>query len=168
MSVERVIVLLNKHHQRSEFDCGDPELNLYLRDRAAANAARNLSRSYVITPSATSSEIHGFYTVCLAQIEHYELPETVAAPAYPIPVVRLVRLAIATAYQRQGLGALLLIDACRHSLEIAARAGLLGMVADAKNQDSCLFYQKFGFIPLQDDPLNLFLRLGIIEQLFYE
>jgi len=160
------VVLLTPNRRVNEFDCGEPELNLYLRDVAAQNALQNLSRTYVLTRLSTPNVVYGYYTLCSAQIEYYELPDDIPAPAYPIPVVRLVRLAIAQAYQGQGFGALLLIDACRHCLNISQQIGLFGITADAKNERTRAFYQKFGFVPLQDDPLNLFLRLSTIEKLF--
>jgi uncharacterized protein (DUF1778 family) len=44
-----------------------------------------------------------------------------------------------------------LMDAIRKA------AGVAGLFVDSKNPDFAVFYRKFGFIPLQDNPLSLML-----------
>ena len=34
------------------------------------------------------------------------------------------------------------------------------LIGDAANDDAKRFYERFGFVPLTDDPLRLFLPLG--------
>jgi predicted N-acetyltransferase YhbS len=79
----------------------------------------------------------------------------------------MARLAIASDNQRTGLGKLLVLDAMRRTLAIREHAGIIGLFVDAKNSEAADYYkQNFGFVPLQEDPLNLFLPIHTISRAF--
>jgi len=53
---------------------------------------------------------------------------------------------------------LLLVDTM-HRVAFAVRmtAGIVGLFVNAKNPQTAVFYRKFGFIPLEDNPLSMML-----------
>jgi ribosomal protein S18 acetylase RimI-like enzyme len=67
-------------------------------------------------------------------------------------------MAIDKSCQGNDYGRLLLVDAM-HRVADAIRnaAGVVGLIVDAKNPSVAAFYRKFGFIPLEDNPLALML-----------
>jgi len=66
---------------------------------------------------------------------------------YPIPVVILARLAVATGYQGRGIGAAMLRDAVRRTLAIAEQAGIRALLTHPVDDAAACFYQRFGFTP---------------------
>ncbi len=66
---------------------------------------------------------------------------------YPLPVLRLARLAVDRAAQGQKLGLELLRFVLRLAVKMADDYGCVGVVVDAKT-DARGFYAKYGFIPI--------------------
>jgi hypothetical protein len=44
--------------------------------------------------------------------------------------------------------------------------GIIGFFVDAKDEGAAGFYRHFGFIPLPDNPLELFLPIATIRKTF--
>ena len=151
-------------HDRRGFFCGVDALDEYLRRFARQHAAANISRTYV---AAQGTEIHGFYSLAMSAIRKDNLPERYASrfPNFPLPVARLARLAVATRYQRQGLGELLLADALQRCLRLSAEIGMIGVVVDAKDERARAWYQRYEFERLPDAPFTLWLPTAAVEKL---
>jgi GNAT superfamily N-acetyltransferase len=157
---------LDKSLDRSAFDCGRPTLNEWLKDRAGQFDRRDLSRTFVATrPNETV--VLGYYSISTHRVTHDVLPaaEAKGLPRLDIPVVLIGRLAIDTNLQGQGLGALLLVDALRRSLQISEQVGIRAVEVDAIDDAARNFYLKFGFRSLLDDPRHLFLPMHDIRKL---
>jgi ribosomal protein S18 acetylase RimI-like enzyme len=152
------IELLSRRHNREGFDCGNPELNDYLRRTARQHTEKGLSRTDVLVDDQAPTEILGYVTVSLAEIVTDTLPAEYAKK-YPAKAhgVKLARLAVATSRQREGLGTLMMIHAMRKGLRVADSTGIIGFFVDAKNEAASRYYRRFGFIPLPDDPHKLFM-----------
>jgi predicted N-acetyltransferase YhbS len=81
-----------------------------------------------------------------------------------VSAVRLGRLAVATAFQRQGIGKTLLVAAIGKFIEIFNTAGGIGLFVDAKHQDAKSYYEQFGFVSLPSNELELFLPVKTIQE----
>src|SRR5688572_30324837 len=115
-----IIRRLGKSHDRSAFDCGQVMLNEWLKDRAGQFDRRDLSRTFVATrPGETL--VLGYYAVSTHRMIYDVLPaaEAKGLPRLDVPVVLIGRLAVDQSVRRQGLGALLLVDALRRSVQIS-------------------------------------------------
>lgn len=66
-------------------------------------------------------------------------------PHYPIPAIRLARLAVSKTHQGQGYGASLLKEALQKSFVVALSVGVNLIIVDAK-ESAVGFYVRFGFI----------------------
>lgn len=86
-------------------------------------------------------------------------------PKYPIPAVLLGRLAVDQSMQGKKLGAILLVNAMKRALLASATIGMYALVVDAKNEKAQSFYQHFGFLPLVDQAMRLFIPLDTIATL---
>jgi hypothetical protein len=64
--------------------------------------------------------------------------------------------------QGQGLGGDLLLAAGERALAVAAEVGGMALAIDAKDENAARWYQRFGALPLLDDPLKLILPLVVI------
>ncbi|MFO0903818.1 MAG: GNAT family N-acetyltransferase [Pirellulales bacterium] len=157
---------LDKDHDRSTFDCGQPILNEWLKDRAGQFDRRDLSRTFVAT-RPDEVLVVGYYAVSTHRVLYEALPaaEAKGLPRLNVPVVLIGRLAVDHTNQGQGLGALLLVDALRRSLQISEQVGIRAVEVDALDDAARSFYLKFGFRSLLDDPQHLFLPMHEIRKL---
>ena len=147
----------------SKFNCGSEELNTYLKRFAKKNDKLGIGRTFVLLESTHAL---GFYTASMAQIEFKTLPKSSQGqlPKYPIPAVRIGRLAIDIKAQGKGLGEFLLMDALSRCVRASEEVAVFAVIVDAKNQQAKDFYLKYGFIPLEDQELSLFLPISTIKQ----
>ncbi len=157
---------------RKKFCCGSIELDRFFQQYAGQNQFRHhIGITYVLVNKGT---IVGFVTVSAGEITTEKLPADIRCrlPEYPLPIMRIARLAIDKRVQGLGLGKKLLRASFQLALEMKSRYGCVGVVVDAK-QESLAFYQKIGFIPLQaitgelgdrPEPQPLFLAIKTIEQ----
>ena len=86
-------------------------------------------------------------------------------PNYPIPAVRIGKLAVDKRFKGQGIGKLLLVDAFKRILSVEDIA-IKVVVVDAKDDAAAEFYMKFGFIRFQDNPGSLFIPLETVKKAF--
>lgn len=165
------IRVLREHDDRSTFRSGDPELDRFFTSFAGQNQFRHhLGVTYV---AVHGGRVLGFATVAAGHIEIDGLPQATrrTLPHYPLPILRLARLAVDLAAQGQGLGTELLRFVLRLSLRMADDYGCLGVLVDAK-PDAVAFYAQYGFIPVEavqgasevrPAPLPMFLSLKAIR-----
>jgi GNAT superfamily N-acetyltransferase len=156
----------DKAHDRLIFNCGQPMLNEWLKDRAGQFDRRDLSRTFVAT-LPDEATVLGYYAVSTHRVIYDVLPSTEAKglPRLDIPMVLIGRLAVDQSVHGQGLGALLLVDARRRSKQISEQGGIRAVEVDALDNTARNFYLKFGFRPLLDDPRHLFLPMQEIRKL---
>jgi predicted N-acetyltransferase YhbS len=68
-------------------------------------------------------------------------------PKYPVPVLRLARLAVAESARGQGAGRLLVRAVLVLAQQMAESVGCAGVIVDAK-PEAAAFCHKLGFVPL--------------------
>ena len=159
---------LAKAHDRKSCDCGNDDLNRYLREQARQDAEKRVAAPFVLMQPG-SPKVLGFYTLSSSIIAVGELPEELMKrlPRYgQLPVTLLGRLAVDRSVGGQGVGEFLLVDALRRSLEAAQQIAAMAVIVDAKDERAESFYRHFDFQPFQQTPLRLFLPMGQIAKLF--
>ena len=158
---------LARDHDRAAFDRGNNELNQYLRKTARQHTEQGISRTFVLVDESKPSEILGFFTLASCEILVEKLPQKYAKK-YPsrAPAAKLARLAVAKNRQRQGLGAHMMVNAIERVLEVSGHLGIIGFFVDAKNKQARAYYEQFGFIPLPENPLELFLPLSTLKKAY--
>lgn len=151
---------LTRGHDRASFDCGEPALNEFIKRHARQNQDRRIGRTCVAA-EADGVRVFGFCTIASASIRPHDLPdpERRRLPRHRVPMVHLARLAVDSSATGQGLGESLLY----HALELATRAadmiGVFGVEVYAEHETAAAFYRRFGFVPLTDDRLHLYLPI---------
>ena len=168
MTVE--IRVLHPDDDRARFRSGDEALDLYFRRYAGQNQFRHhIGVSYVATEEG---RVLGFTTVAAASVDADDLPGGKRLPPYPLPVLRIARLAVSESDRGRGLGQALL----RFCIELAERMrdelGCVGVVVDAK-PNAITFYRRYGFVEVNEEegaaetvprPTILFLPLGAVPR----
>nr|WP_254567209.1 GNAT family N-acetyltransferase [Oscillatoria sp. HE19RPO] len=106
----------------------------------------------------------------MAELKRESLPSqsTKGLPRYPIPVMRIGKLAVTQAMQGKGLGETLVIDAFVKVMRFSKDIGVFGVTVDALNESAKAFYIRYGFIPLSDNQSSLFIPLKTIQSGFQQ
>ena len=89
--------------------------------------------------------IVGFATVSAASIHVDDISEKLRRrlPHYPLPVLRLARLAVDQGWRQRGVGRQLLRTILLLAHEMADRVGCIGVLVDAK-PDAVEYYRQYG------------------------
>ncbi len=152
-------------NDRAGFDCGVEPLNRYLKQIARQHEAKGVSKTYVLVDKNVPAAIAGYFTLTYCQIDGGTLPPMLAKKLpQQIPAMRLGRLAVSQARQREGIGHMLLSCAFQTVERAEKIAGGIGLFVDAKDEQAAAYYSQFGFIPLDGSPLTLFLPMQTIRQ----
>lgn len=165
---------LGGHHDRDGFDCdaaggdaGNQALNEFLIKYARQNADKGLGRTYVATRPG-ERRVRGYYTLASGSVAFDTVPdeERKRLPRYPIPVALIARLAVDKSEQSQGLGTDLLMHALFTIVGVAEQLGIRAVEVKAKSEAAKRFYTKYGFEPLVDDPMHLYVSLEKVRRAF--
>lgn len=167
-----VVRQLRESDDRSKFRSGHVDLDLFFLRYAGQNQFKlHIGTTYV---AIDDGAIVGFVTVASCSIEVTHVPRKLAKrlPSYPIPALRLARMAVAGGLQRSGVGALLMKAVFEITHEQARKTGCAFVVVDAK-PGAETYYERWGFeaVPIEagelvskPTPKPMFLELGAIPR----
>ena len=159
----RVELLDPKRHDRAAFACGEPTLDVYLREQAAQHHRDGIATTHVLAGETEPSRVLGYYTLSAAQLLLTELQEADRRrlPRYPVPAVRMGRLAVASGEQGKGHGDLLLAHAVARCLDLRDQLGVRVLLVDSLHDKASSFYRAYGFRETTDQARTLYLPLGM-------
>lgn len=151
-----------KRHDRAGFACGEPALDAYLQRQAAQHHRDGIATTHVLVDEAAPHRILGYYTLSAAQLLLTGLQESDRRrlPRYPVPAVRMGRLAVAADEQGKGYGEALLANAVSRCLDLRGHLGVRVLLVDALHDKAAAFYRAYGFRPSADQARTLYLPLG--------
>jgi predicted N-acetyltransferase YhbS len=138
---------LRETDDRARFRSGDADLDRFFHVYAGQNQFRHhIGATYV---AVEAREVCGYVTVSAGSLEIDDLPAPARRklPGYPLPVLRVARLAVDFAFQGSGVGRQLLRFVLGLALRMQADHGCIGVVVDAK-PGAVPFYGSFGFVPI--------------------
>jgi GNAT superfamily N-acetyltransferase len=161
-----IVELLQSHHDRATFDCGNTSLNNFLRHQARQNMDRHVGVTHVVVEAAGDTKILGYYTLVTRTIDRDIIPAK-GLPSGPIGVVLLGRLAVDIAAQRRGLGKRMLLRSMKQALSAATEVGIFALVVNAIDDAAKGWYLglDWGFVQLLDDPHHLYISIKTLKQL---
>jgi GNAT superfamily N-acetyltransferase len=139
---------LRQTDDRTRFRSGDTDLDRFFQAYAGQNQFRHhIGTTYV---AVEGREVCGYVTVAAGSIEIDDLPTASRRrlPSYPLPIVRVARLAVDAAFQGSGVGRELLRFALGLALRMRTDYGCVGVVVDA-TPAAVPFYRRFGFVSLE-------------------
>ena len=153
---------LDADAETTGFECGERALDDYLQRYATQDVRRGVARVFVASPAGQARGVAGFYTLSAASISAEALPDKwrKKLPRYPVPVALLGRLAVSNSAQGQGLGSILLADACKRVAAASETLAVAAIVVDAKSDRAAAFYQHFGLMELPGHRGRWFLPRG--------
>lgn len=156
------IETLAKIHDRQAFNCGNDDLNLFLRQYANQQGKKRLSKTHVLIDTDNPNQILGFFTLTVGSIDPSKITLTGYPKSLSIPTVLVGRLAVANHAKGQGLSDFLMFKAFEMVQEIAERAGVAFVTVEAKNNELTTYYERLGFIKTIDNPLLMLLSVNDI------
>jgi predicted N-acetyltransferase YhbS len=134
---------LGEGHEFNVFDCGNDDLNNWLRKFARKNARDDTSRTYVV---CVDNQVVAYYCLAVGSVDHKCAPRKWRhGRPNPIPMMVLGRLAVDRDWQGKYVGSGLLKDAVKRTLEAAEIAGIHGIVVHAISDEAKRFYEERGF-----------------------
>ncbi len=141
-------VLLTDAHDNGVFDCGEPVLDEWLRNRALDNLRAAASRTYVVCPTG-SLLVVGYFALSMGQILAQDVVGSMRRNMpKAIPAVVLGRLAIDRAWQGRGLGRAMLAQAVERALRASAEVSARLVMVHAISPAAEAFYLHHGFTRL--------------------
>jgi len=157
-------VPLTAAHDLTQFDCGVPVLNDWLKQRALRNESR-FSRTYVV---CDGKAVVAYFCIAAGSVERTAAPGKVRRNAPDvIPVSVIGRLAVSRAHAGRGLGADILSDALRRIAVASQSIGIGAVLVQAKDDDAKRFYMACAeFIEYPADSRTLFLPIETLIAAF--
>lgn len=158
----RVTLLDGKLHDRSSFSCGVAALDDYLCQRAGQHHRDGIATTHVLTDDAQPAQILGFCALSAAHLHLSELQQAdlKRLPGYPVPAMRMGRLAVSASEQGKGYGQLLLGHVVNLALSVRQTMGVRVLIVDAKDAQAAAFYERYGFRPTTSTALSLYLPIS--------
>lgn len=149
-----------------KFNCGTEVLNSFLVRYALKNDELGIGRTFIALDD--DDQISGYFTLATAQVAYKEIPEDykVKLPKYPIPALRIARLAVSKDLQGKGIGKWLLAQAFTKIIQVADVTGLYYIIVDAK-ETSKSFYEHYGFQKFIDEDLFYFMLVDTVRKAIY-
>ncbi len=154
----------------SHFDCGNHQLNEFLKKYARQDQRRMLGVTYVAVCCQDSpNRVIGYFTLAATSIPRQGLSEQLlkGIPKYQgLPAFLLARLAVDKAFQRKQIGELLLSKCFEHCLAISKCIAARYLVADAM-LSAVGWYERYNFRQIQGsgspDTTKMFVDLQVIR-----
>ncbi|MCR9060599.1 MAG: GNAT family N-acetyltransferase [Rhodobacteraceae bacterium] len=161
-----------KKHDRAAFSCGVPQIDNYLKLTAKKGSKADIVRIWVVTDS--DDTIVGFYGINMHAVAVDDMPAPYKRKAGKhglLPAAFIAMIGVDQNHQDKGLGGVLVADAlsriARASDEIGTCVIMLDVFNDGDEKAVARrksYYESFGFIPLPDQPLRLFMPIATARE----
>lgn len=152
---------LTAAHDVSEFSCGKPSLDHWLKVRALSNQEKGFTAVMVVHEAR---RVVGYYGLAPSAVVPTVLPRSIRTgqPPDPVPCLLLAQLATDLGWAGRGIGTGLVKHALGRCVQAAALIGGRALVVNAVDTEAADFWRRRGFIPSKDDPLVLFRSMADI------
>lgn len=145
---------LSDAHDLSQFSCGKPSLDNWLRTRALSNQKKGFTAVMVVHDAG---RVVGYYGLAPTAVVPVSLPRSIRTGQSPdpLPCLLLGQLATDARWRGQGIGTGLLKHALQRCVEGATLIGGRALIVNAVDPEAAAFWQRRGFVASKDDPMVL-------------
>ena len=163
MSLKLVSIKDVEKSKLNKFDCGIEALNEFLLRYSIKNDILGIGKTFVAFNE--NGDLAGYFTLATAQVVYEEIPDEYRGklPKYPIPSLRIARLAVDKDFQGKGIGKWILKQAFIKIIHVAEITGLYLIIVDAK-ETSKSFYEQYGFIKFNEKKLSYFITVDTVRK----
>lgn len=136
----------------SQFSCGKPSLDNWLRARALSNQNKGFTAVMVVHDAG---RVVGYYGLAPTAVVPVSLPRSIRTGQSPdpLPCLLLGQLATDAQWRGQGIGIGMLKHALQRCVEGATLVGGRALIVNGVDQEAAEFWQRRGFLPSKDDPM---------------
>lgn len=148
-------------HDISEFTCGKPTLDHWLKTRALSNQEKGFTAVLVVHEAG---RVVGYYGLAPTAVVPNVLPRSIRTgqPPDPVPCLLLGQLATDINWAGRGIGTGLLKHALERCVHAANLVGGRALMVNAVDDEAAAFWRRRGFLPSRDDRLVLFRSIADI------
>ena len=152
---------LGPGHDVSQFACGKPSLDNWLKTRARSNQERGFT---VVMVVHEQGRVAGYYGLAPTAVVPSTMPRAVRTgqPPNPVPCLLLGQLAVDLSFAGRGIGSGLVQHALVRCVAGAELVGGRAVMVNAVDADAAIFWRRWAFLPSKDDPLVLFRSIADI------
>ena len=152
---------LSAAHDTSQFSCGKPTLDHWLKTRALYNQQKGFTAVLVVHEAG---RVVGYYGLAPTAVVPSVLPRSIRTgqPPNPVPCMLLGQLATDTGWAGLGIGTGLVKHALQRCVQAASLIGGRALMVNAVDGEAAEFWQRRGFEPTRDDELVLFRSISDI------
>ena len=152
---------LTATHDLSQFSCGKPVLDHWLKTRALSNQEKGFTAVIVVHDQ---HRVVGYYGLAPTAVVPAILPRSIRTgqPPDPVPCLLLGQLATDITCAGKGIGTGLLKHALERSVTAARLIGGRALVVNAVDGEAADFWIRRGFVPSKDDAWVLFRSMSDI------
>lgn len=145
---------LSEAHDLSQFSCGKPSLDNWLRTRALSNQKKGFTAVMVVHDAG---RVVGYYGLAPTAVVPASLPRSIRTGQSPdpLPCLLLGQLATDAEWRGQGIGTGLLKHALQRCVAGATLIGGRALIVNAVDDVAAAFWQRRGFLTSKDDPMVL-------------
>jgi hypothetical protein len=157
-----IIEPLGPHHDRGAFCCGNAIIDKFFKKQALKDHQLFQVRVQVACEEG-SSEVVGFYSLCVSTLEPQKIPDAKKFGKRPIPALYLAMIGVTQKHARKGLGTDLLRDAIRRTLLVAENAGAYCLWLQAVDEEKAAFYEQGQFKIITEGKLEMYIAINTIR-----
>jgi len=146
---------LSARHDVSQFSCGKPALDTWLKTRGLLNQDKGFT---VVMVVHEDGRVVGYYGLAPTAVISSTMPRSIKTgqPPNPVPCLLIGQLATDKGWIGRGIASGLLQNALIRCVAGARLIGGRALVVNALDNEAADFWKRRGFLPSKDYPLTLF------------
>lgn len=158
------IVRLTSSHEVVTFECGESEIDRHLKADARKQNEENLGATYVAVDPAQPAEVHGFYSLQVAELNNAAKPPgQKKLKGMSMPIVKVTYFGVQKAKQGSKIGETMLFDIFRRARLVSEHVGCYAVCLEAIDEKVVGFYKKYGMQNYAMDPKKLWISISLIK-----
>ena len=152
-----MFVKLKKEHNRELFDCGNDEINNYLKQYALQNQEKHyINATYVLLDN-------NYNIIAYVTLSAVSMKDILNKIRYSCPALLIARVGVDKNHQKNGIGKKLLKFSFEKALLLHENFGCRFIIVKAKDKAFNFYKNKLNFVPINnndnDDFFNLYLPI---------
>lgn len=156
-----------RRHDCRGFVSGEPDLHVWLQDKAADAARARVAQTFVWVDDGPEADVVvAYYALSAHAIPRIEAPSRIGRGVPdPVPAALIGKLALDQRLHGQRLGEVLLVDALHRIIDAGTQGpAVRAIVVDAATDAGRRLYARLGFVPSPNRPDRMLIRTETVTK----